>query len=469
MKQAAPILKTVYRERTTRSPAYSLRAFARDLGVSHSLLSLVMNGRKALTIASALKICTRLGDEARWGEALLASAGGPGPSAPLKVNREFFVLEQDRAHLLREWYHLAILDLTELQGSRPHAGWISERLGITVQQSQLALDRLVRLGLLEITTEGWKKRHSELAISTRHEDEALRGYHRQAIQRALKKLEAPGPEAARDRDITGALIPVNRERLEEGKRRIAKFRRQLLAYLSKGPKTELFQLNVQLFKLGLVVMMALTACGQPPGLPVSPGAGAEQPKASGGTDIGSAGEFPDFEHGTAWFPGDRKTVSVCIRRSTGFPFTREALRDSIRDAFATWAKYLEKKHVMEELALFDPTMQPDFQETCTKDVDLTYYFGDFDDSVRTAQRAFENPFAFAKRTRYDMKEQWGQGYIAFEEKIQWTPRLLRAFQLHELGHVLGNDHVPGTIMDAGLARMMSESHDFAFDRVGYYP
>jgi uncharacterized protein (TIGR02147 family) len=145
---------------------------------------------------------------------------------------------------------LPLLDLTELEGSKPCPKWIAAQLGISREEARRAMSRLVRLGLLQIKGKHWAKTHATISIATRYGDDVLRSYHKQAIDRALKLLDDTAKEELEARDITAALIPVNPKRLEEAKQRIKKFRRKILLFLSHGgPRTELYQLNVQLFPL----------------------------------------------------------------------------------------------------------------------------------------------------------------------------------------------------------------------------
>jgi uncharacterized protein (TIGR02147 family) len=64
----------------------------------------------------------------------------------------------DAFHLIADWYHYAILELCTCEDFEPRAEWVAERLGITANETELALERLQRLGLLEITKGRWKTR-----------------------------------------------------------------------------------------------------------------------------------------------------------------------------------------------------------------------------------------------------------------------------------------------------------------------
>jgi uncharacterized protein (TIGR02147 family) len=158
-------------------------------------------------------------------------------------------LGRDRFKCLHEWQHLAILDLTFLEDFEPSFSWVADRLGITQRDARSAARRLERLGLLEITESRdgmrWKKKTDRLRVMGGVADSHVRKFHRQMINKARESLQ----DDLDTRDISGTTIPVNPVRLPEARKRIARFRRALMDYLSEGPRTELYQLNVQLFRL----------------------------------------------------------------------------------------------------------------------------------------------------------------------------------------------------------------------------
>lgn len=254
---AGQVLKKIFEERRKSQSDYSLRAFAREIGLSHTLLSLVMNGKKDLSIKSMLKICQVLGAENAWTGILLnliQQSSALKREAPTQVLMEeensFFILEHDKFRLLKDWYHIAILDLTQLDTFKPSVSWISEQLGISPLQAEFAVNRLVRLGLLKIEGKKWKKTHQKMTISPLSGDEGIKAFHKQMISKALQKLEASTPENTQEKDITAITIPADPRRLKEARKKIERFRKQMLSFLAKdGHKTELFQLNVQLFSL----------------------------------------------------------------------------------------------------------------------------------------------------------------------------------------------------------------------------
>ena len=82
------------------------------------------------------------------------------------------MLEVERFKFIAEWYHGAIGSITALESFRPEYPWIAKQLGIRSREVRLAVSRLQRLGLLEISREGWKRQHAHLTIPTRYREEA---------------------------------------------------------------------------------------------------------------------------------------------------------------------------------------------------------------------------------------------------------------------------------------------------------
>lgn len=248
------LLRGVLYSRQERNSQYSLRAFARDLGVSHAYLSRVLSGKLKLSAKKAFKFSQVLDLDEEVSKAFLKST----LAEPSKKNEEqkleprrepFFFLEIDQFKLFSEWHHFAILDLTTVKGFQPNTAWIAKRLGISKNEVSIAVKRLMRLGLLRRNGKKWEKTHEHLAIPTTKSHQAMRQLHSSLINLALETLALDKKSDYEKRDISGAMFAINSKRLPQAKKKIEKSRRQLLQFLSKGECDELYQLNVQLFSL----------------------------------------------------------------------------------------------------------------------------------------------------------------------------------------------------------------------------
>jgi transcriptional regulator with XRE-family HTH domain len=113
------LLERELARRAARNRRYSLRAFARHLGVDHATLSQWLRGRRPITARTMTRLAPRL-----------AASAGASPD-------------------------VAILFLTRVPGFRPDSRWIARTLGLSVDDVNIALHRLLRLGRLEMTRCAW--------------------------------------------------------------------------------------------------------------------------------------------------------------------------------------------------------------------------------------------------------------------------------------------------------------------------
>lgn len=258
----------MFLERKARNAAYSTRAFARDLGISQALLSLVLSGKRPLTVKQAAQMSVLLGFDKDQAQAFLETTllALPENSKALKrLRRErraagatalpakphFIDYELERFKALSHWYHLAILDLTTTQGFVDDPVWIARRLGIGPVEARDARERLLTLGLLGIdpATGGVFKRDTQIFFATRKSEGAVRAFHQQMIGKALDQLKRTDQASFDARQISAMTMAIPKSAWPEAKARIQKFQQELAALVTQGDCDEVYQLNVQMFPL----------------------------------------------------------------------------------------------------------------------------------------------------------------------------------------------------------------------------
>lgn len=268
-RTAAEIFREAFLRKMEKAPRYSLRAFARDLGVSPSFVSLAVRGKKRLSVERAVQVSQFLGmkgDEmerfvrAVAGEmlrrrpdgAILSQVlGGEGVSQRRNISPSSAVpIDIDRFRALSEWYYSALLELTTCEGFKSDPKWVAEQLGISPLQVLEAVDRLRRLGLLEVDEKkGWRKTHQHLVVPAEKSHMPVRQYHRQMMEKAIDTLSSASDKDFQKRSISGATLAINPRHLREANRRIEKFRSEIIDLVTKGACREVYQLNIQLFSL----------------------------------------------------------------------------------------------------------------------------------------------------------------------------------------------------------------------------
>lgn len=226
-----------------RNPSYSLRAFAKRLGISPAALSEILHGKRPVSGKTAARIAERL----MWAPDVKAEMAAIPRYQRAGAEKESVQLTMDHFHSIADWYHFAILSLAETEDYRDDAAWIGRRLGIPKTTAQAALDRLERLGMLErnaaghLFSSGTSYSSSDEIVSL-----ALRRSHAQNLELARKSLEQ---DAVEERDFTAATMAIDPARLPEAKKMIRQFRAELCAFLEGGAKKEVFKFCMQLMPL----------------------------------------------------------------------------------------------------------------------------------------------------------------------------------------------------------------------------
>jgi len=189
--------------------------------------------------------------------------------------------------------------------------------------------------------------------------------------------------------------------------------------------------------------------------------------AEGNGSVGNGGDNHPADNGTAWFLGDR-TIRICYEVSPTFTSSNVDYRANIDSALHVWDDYLAVLNGQLSIQL-PLTAQHVYLDKCDGTQDLAIYFGVTNALVEAAKSNYVNPTGFARRSEYNASKGWGKGFIwiAAENSVSpkfnfpnWTlPHNLHGMLLHEFGHVLGCDHVDGTIMQENISDLLSAETD----------
>lgn len=244
--------------RIRKNPAFTMRAFARDLNMSPAFLSQVLNGKRVLSEDRAHHVAERLKwkperrdlfvDMLRYHTAKDVQAKDYLLKKIGKSKENYnsrYDLAVEHFKVISEWYHFAILELTEVNDYRLTAPSAARRLGIQSFEARMAIDRLIRLGLLEEQNGRLSKSKSNVGIAD-VPSEAIRAFHRQLLEKAKSAIEQQSPE---NREFYSITLAINPSRLKRAKALIHKFSHEIMECLQDGPKKTVYQLGVQLFKL----------------------------------------------------------------------------------------------------------------------------------------------------------------------------------------------------------------------------
>ncbi|HBQ20538.1 MAG: hypothetical protein A2Z91_08020 [Deltaproteobacteria bacterium GWA2_38_16] len=251
-------LKADLAKRCHTNPRYSLRAYAQYLQMSPAQLSRVLQKKRAISSDKALEISSILnlkGNKREYFCNLIHLDSAKSPMAKeyienkLKDSRpskDFYLLEMDIFRMVSDWYHSAILELVECHDFKPSISWIARRLGIPQVEAELAIERLKRLNLLRCDEKKWTKIENSYLASADIPNEAFRKFHKQTLEKAMRSIEE---QDVKERNLSSVTVAIDTSKLSEAQQLIRKFRCDMEKLLSKGQRTEVYQLAVQLFRL----------------------------------------------------------------------------------------------------------------------------------------------------------------------------------------------------------------------------
>lgn len=235
--------------RQRQNPHYSLRAYARDLGLHSSTLSQIIKGKRPLPLKNSGEVAKKLNLGPKERTLFLESLYKVKTNIDdIKIdqNDDRFMLDESYFKAIAEWEHYAVITLFDVEGFEPGVNEIAQRLGITENRTDVVLNNLLQCGLIKHENGKLVKAHPKVRTTEDVQSQALKESHIETLEMGKKKLEEVEVEL---RDFSSMTIAMDLEKLPEVKTVIREFRQKVSALLRDGKKTDVFQLAIQLYPL----------------------------------------------------------------------------------------------------------------------------------------------------------------------------------------------------------------------------
>jgi uncharacterized protein (TIGR02147 family) len=251
---AQNILQAALRRKKRNNPAYSLRALARDLGVSPAFASKVVSGQKPPPRERLEKLCYLLELDVLEKEAvvkavLLDSFGEKVLSGTRRKETRRKTTEATSRQLLGHWANLALLEGLTLDPPHNDLGALQARLGLSSAELKRVLATLDSAGLIAQEAGEWRKKDEHLYVAGGRSKADVRAFHLMMIEKAKAELQKTAQEDYERRLINGFTLAVNPAHVERLKGKIIEFLDELSRDAAEGSVAEVYQCNVQFFPL----------------------------------------------------------------------------------------------------------------------------------------------------------------------------------------------------------------------------
>lgn len=231
--------------RCKKNPAYSLRSFAKNLDVSPSFLSKLLNGQRRVTPAIFQKLSTNLNLESD-----VIQKFNRMEKQDFSGDMSFHDLQLEYFKIISDWYHYALIELTHIEGFQNSPDWIARKLGISTNQVKAAIERLLLLELLE--TKNGKLCPSSRGNTTLKNEFTALAFKKMQDELLKKAITSLWDEDISQRDHTSICMASNPDDIAEVKQRLTKMRREICQFLERPQKkkpTAVYNLNLAFFSL----------------------------------------------------------------------------------------------------------------------------------------------------------------------------------------------------------------------------
>jgi uncharacterized protein (TIGR02147 family) len=241
------ILRNRYEEARTKNSAFSIRAFSKRVGISPATLSLVLNGKRAVSSKMIQKISDRLALDPRERAELFEKPVKP-KTVPKQQNLiQYLRLSADQYQVIADATSFAFLNLLETKGFKNDSKWIAKRLKTSPKIIQETIERLLRLDMIKKDGSTYVRVKSRYRTTDDVASSSLKASHSQTLELAQKSLYE---DAIEYRDFGWLTFPMSKSTISSAKELIRKFNDDLLELVENhGEADEVYRFSTQLFPL----------------------------------------------------------------------------------------------------------------------------------------------------------------------------------------------------------------------------
>ncbi len=259
-------LKEELEVRKANNERYSLRAFARDLGMSPAFLVSIMKGTKNISEEKAEAVANRL----KWTAArkkafqiLVRYSRLETETLKEKALHELTTIKAkdlrpwqmnlEKFRVVADWYHSAVLECFELEKvksakviSQNLVKLFAAKLDLPQTMIQRSLDQLANLGFIKRSGSEFVKSQDHYSIEDIPSG-AIKEHHRQILQKAERALQE---QDLFEREFSATTMAIPEALIPEIKVKIRQFRQEIEgAVAAEANKSEIYTLSMQFFRI----------------------------------------------------------------------------------------------------------------------------------------------------------------------------------------------------------------------------
>lgn len=246
------VIKEKFLIRQKNNSRYSLRSYAKDLGINSSTLSQVLRDKRRLPkkylkgIAKQLKLSEV--EEEKFYKSYELNEVFLDQINISSYSEKTQVTEDTSYAIIAEWEYYAVLELLNLAEFDFSINNVATKLEITEERAKQVISDLIENEFLKFEKGIYSKNYGHLSTSEDVKSEALVESHLQTLEMAKEKLKLD----VEIRDFSSLVFSIDIDNINNAKKIIREFRMKMLELCKRDKKTDVYQLAIQLFPLSEV-------------------------------------------------------------------------------------------------------------------------------------------------------------------------------------------------------------------------
>jgi uncharacterized protein (TIGR02147 family) len=260
-RTASEYLRGLLEYRSRQNPAYSLRSFARDLGISATTLSHLLNKKAILspkTLSSIVDSLRLKRKEARYLNLLVAFENSenekqrveilPQLRAISDIWKDVYSVPPSQNSVLDSWYILPMLEILQVHSQPKDLMLMANRLGITAMEAQRAVEQLLKLGLIAMSESNkFLRTKKKIIISSEKKCQKLQDFHRQMLVKARNSIIEQDNQ---EKMVGSETFAISKEDLPEIRELVETCFQNIISVCEKTKSpTDVYHIGIQLFNL----------------------------------------------------------------------------------------------------------------------------------------------------------------------------------------------------------------------------
>ena len=221
------IFRSIFLRAKERNPSFSMRAFAKSVGMSVTMVSLVMSGRRPASPGSVKKVILRgkLSSKERLTLVQWLSDKSKNVNDTLPQNEEVFtVLSVDHFGVIAAPEHFEILTYLSMRRAKGSLAGIASDLNLEEESVSQVIERLARLRLIRKEKRRYIPTNNALETPKGVASKSIRAYHRAKLDKYIENLEALPVEA---RDFSCISMVIQSKKIAQFRDDVEVFRRHM--------------------------------------------------------------------------------------------------------------------------------------------------------------------------------------------------------------------------------------------------